>query len=325
MQRIVNRILMVFAVFAMSAGNAPAQANYPDKPIRFIIPFPAGGGTDILGRTIGNKMGEIPGWRIVIDNVAGAGGNIGVNAAAKSAPDGLTIVMGQTSNLAISPSLYAKLPFDPARDLAPVTLVTSVPVAFLVAADSPLKTLADLVSAAKAKPGEISFASSGNGTVAHLTGEMFKRLAGIDMVHVPYKGSSQAFPDLIGGRIHVFISSLETAIPQIRGKTVRALAITSLTRAPAVPDIPTVAESGYKDFEALTWFGILVPAGTPEPIIARLNKEVVRILKMPDVQEKFASTSGGAIKSGPQAFSILLKTEMQKWSKAAKESGAKVD
>ncbi len=321
----IQFLAAAFAFTALQPGNARAEADYPAKPIRFIVPFPAGGGTDIIARHLGNKMNDIPGWRMVIDNIAGAGGNIGVGVASKSPPDGLTLVIGQTSNLAIAPALYGKIPYDPIKDFTPVTLVTSVPVTFMVAADSPYKTLADLVKAAKAKPGEITFATSGNGTVAHLATEMFKRTAGVDMLHIPYKGAASAFPDLIGGRVHVFVSSLETGIPQIKSKTVRALAVASMTRAKSVPEVPTFHESGYKNFEALTWFGVLVPAGTPDAIVARLSTEITKILKMPDVQEKFSTTSGGEIKTGSKEFSALLKTELVKWTKVVKESGAKLD
>lgn len=313
------------ALLGLVAGPVLAQTAYPAKPIRLVVPFPAGGGTDIIARHIGNKMNEIPGWKIVIDNMAGAGGNIGLGVAAKSPPDGLTLVLGQTSNLAISPALYAKVPYDSVKDFAPVTLVTNVPIVFLVAADSPYKTLADLVKAAKAKPGDISFASSGNGTVAHLTGEMFKRIAGIDMLHVPYKGAAAAFPDLIGGRVQVFVASLETGIPQIKGGNVRALAVSSTARASAVPDVPTFHESGFKGVEAVTWFGVLAPAGTPDAIVQRLNTEITRILAMPEVQSKFAGTSAGEIKTGPKEFAALIKSELSKWTKVVKESGAKVD
>ena len=323
--KIIKLLAATFAFAAFQSGLAAAQAGYPAKPIRVIVPFPAGGGTDIIARHIANKMNDIPGWKTLVDNLAGAGGNIGLGVASKSPPDGLTLVLGQTSNLAIAPSLYGKIPYDPVKDFAPVTLVTSVPVTFMVAADSPYKTLADLVKAAKAKPGELTFATSGNGTVAHLATEMFKRTAGIDMLHVPYKGAASAFPDLIGGRVQVFVSSLETGIPQIKSKTVRALAVASMVRTTSVPDVPTFHESGYKNFEALTWFGVLAPASTPEPVIARLSTEITRILKMPDIQEKFATTSGGDIKTGPTEFSALLKTELVKWAKVVKESGAKVD
>jgi tripartite-type tricarboxylate transporter receptor subunit TctC len=321
--KLLSRLFVAVAALATTLVNPVfAQAGYPAKPIRVIVPFPAGGGTDVIGRHLGNKMNEIPGWKTIIDNVPGAGGNIGLGAAAKSPPDGLTLVLGQTSNLAIAPALYAKVPYDPVKDFAPVTLVTSVPVTFLVAADSPIKNLADLVKAAKAKPGEITFATSGNGTVAHLTGEMFKRMAGVDMVHIPYKGAASAFPDLIGGRVQVFVSSLETGLPQMRTKAVRALAVASMSRVPAVPDVPTFHELGYKNFEALTWFGVLAPAGTPEAVVNRLSSEIT---KMPDVQEKFAATSGGEIKTGPKEFAALINAELVKWAKVVKESGAKVD
>jgi tripartite-type tricarboxylate transporter receptor subunit TctC len=316
---------LIAAFIAVSGGAAAADTAYPAKPIRIVVPFPAGGGTDIIARHVGNKLNDVPGWRTMIDNVAGAGGNIGLGVVAKAPADGLTLVIGQTSNLAIAPALYGKISYDPVKDFAPVTLITSVPIVFLVAADSPYKTLADLVKAARAKPGEITFATSGNGTVAHLATEMFKRTAGIDMLHVPYKGAAAAFPDLIGGRVQVFTSSLETAIPQIKGKMVRALAIASMARVSSVPDVPTFHESGYRNFDAQTWFGVLAPAGTPPAIITRLDAEIGKILKMPDIQEKFASTAGGDIKSGPKAFAALLSTELVKWSMVVKESGAKLD
>ena len=313
------------AALVSTAGIAQAQTKYPTKPIRFIVPFPPGGGTDILARLVANKLTETLGWQIVIDNRGGAGGNIGLDAAAKAAPDGYTMVMGQTSNLAINPALYAKLPYDPVRDFTPVSLVASSPIAITVSAKSPHKTLGELVAAAKAKPGELTFGSPGNGTVAHLTGELFQRTAGVKYIHVPYKGAAQAMPDLIGGRINFYTSSLETAMPQMKAGAIRTVAITSLARVQAVPDVPTVAESGYKGFEATTWFGILVPKGTPAPMVERLSGEIVKVLNAADIRNRMQENGGATVKTGPAEFSALLKTEMSKWARVVKESGVKVE
>jgi tripartite-type tricarboxylate transporter receptor subunit TctC len=306
------------------AGAASAQGDYPNKPIRFIVPFPPGGGTDIVSRLVVNKMTETLGWRIVVDNRSGAGGNVGMEAAANSAPDGYTLVMGQTSNLAVNPSLYSNLPYQPLRDFAPVSLVSMIPITVMVATKAPYKSITDLMAAAKAKPGQVTYASTGHGTIGHLTGELLQRSGGVKLIHVPYKGASQAFPDLLGGRLDVFLASLESAIPQVKAGTIRALAVTSAQRAPVFPDVPTVAESGYKGFEAYTWTGVLVAARTPQPIIARLNTEITRILDQPDIRARLA-TGGAPVKTGPQAFTALLKADTEKWARIVKEAGIKVE
>jgi tripartite-type tricarboxylate transporter receptor subunit TctC len=319
----MKRLLLLTAL-AVACGLAQAQGSYPSKPIRFIVPFPPGGGTDIVSRLVTNKLSDTLGWRIVIDNRAGAGGSVGMEAAANSAPDGYTLVMGQTSNLAVNPSLYAKLPYSPMRDFAPVSLVSMIPVTVMVMAKSPYKSVADLVNAAKARPGQVTYASTGNGTIGHLTGEMLQRLAGVKFIHVPYKGASQAFPDLLGGRLDYFLASLETAIPQVKAGTIRAIAVTSAQRAPVLPDVPTVAESGYKGFEANTWTGVLVAARTPAPIIERLNREIARILDMPDMRERL-NTGGSPVQTGPKAFATLLKADTEKWARIVKDAGLKVE
>lgn len=306
------------------AGHVYPQGDYPNKPIRFIVPFPPGGGTDIVSRLVTNKMTETLGWKFVVDNRSGAGGSLGMEVAAKAAPDGYTLVMGQTSNLAINPSLYAKLQYDPLKDFAPVSLVSMIPIAIMVAAKAPYKSLSDLVSAAKAKPDQVTYASTGNGTVGHLTGELIQRVAAVKFIHVPYKGASQAFPDLIGGRVDFFLASLESALPQIKAGTIRAVAVTSAQRAPALPDVPTVAESGYKGFEANTWTGVLVVAGTPKPIIARLSTEITRILNLPDMRARLA-TGGPPVQTGPAAFAALLEADSEKWRRIVKEAGVKVE
>jgi tripartite-type tricarboxylate transporter receptor subunit TctC len=315
---------MAFAACAL-ANQASAQSNYPTKPIRYIVPFPPGGGTDILSRLVANKLTERLGWQIVIDNRAGAGGNIGLDAGAKATPDGYTMVMGQTSNLTINPALYGKLPYDSLRDFTPVSVVASSPIALMVAAKAPFKTFSDLLAAAKAKPGELTFSTTGNGTVGHLTGELLQRTAGIKLVHVPYKGSAQAFPDLLGGRINVFHASLETAMPQMKAGAIRTLAITSAQRVPAVPDIPTVAESGYPGFETTTWYGILVPKGTPQPIVARLGAEITKVLESQDIRDRMAANGGATVKPGPAAFDALIRSELVKWSRVIKEAGVRLE
>jgi tripartite-type tricarboxylate transporter receptor subunit TctC len=320
--RFSRRIFGLVALGLFSSG-AGAQQAYPAKPIRLIVPFPAGGGTDILARQVANKLTERLKWNIVVDNRAGAGGNIGIDAAAKSPPDGYTIVMGQTSNLAINPSLYSKLPYDPVKDFAPISLVAAFPIAITVSAKGPHKSLSEVIAAAKAKPDTVTFASSGNGTVSHLTAELLQRTAGVKLIHIPYKGAAQAFPDLIGGRINMFLSSLETALPQVKAGTVRAIAVTSAKRAPVLPDVPSVGET-YKGFEATTWFGILAPARTPEPIVEKLNDEITKVLQLPDVREHMAA-GGSDVRTGPKEFAAVLKSDLVKWSKIVKESGAKVE
>jgi tripartite-type tricarboxylate transporter receptor subunit TctC len=308
------------AVVSLAAPlAAQAQGGYPDKPIRLIVPFPPGGGTDIISRIVGDKLSSTLGWKVIVENKAGAGGTLGLDAAAKAKPDGYTIVMAQTSNLSIAPSLMSGLPYDPVKHFAPVTLVDAAPLAITVGAGSPIKSLADLVAAAKANPGKLLFASPGNATVAHLAGEYFQKVAGIKYTHVPYKGTAQALPDVISGRASFYVASLESSMPQVKAGQLRAIAVTSGKRAKEWPDVPTVAESGYAGFEAFTWFGIAVPAGTPEPIVARLNAEIVKVLQSPDVKERL----GGDVATGPAAFAQLIKTDHDKWAGVIKEAGIK--
>jgi len=318
------RVLLAAALGACVV-SASAQQAYPNKPIRLIVPFPPGGGTDIVARLVSSKLQDTLKWTVIIDNRPGAGGNIGVDLAAKSPADGYTVVMGQTSNLAVNPTLYSKLPYNPIKDFVPVTTVATAPLVLVVAANSPYKTLADVVSAAKAKPGDITFASPGNGTVAHLTGELLQKAAGIKLQHVPYKGSTQAINDLMGGSVQLYMSSVPSAMSQIKSGKIRPLAVTSEKRSDDLPQIPTINESGYKGFNAVTWFGLLVPAGTPAPIVSRLNTEVNKVLQMKDLQQKIGAEGGDAQGSTPEEFAGLLKTDIVKWGQVVKESGAKID
>ncbi|HWT20161.1 MAG TPA: tripartite tricarboxylate transporter substrate binding protein [Variovorax sp.] len=323
---------LAMAAAALVAGatllapiGAFAQAPYPSRPIRLIVPFPAGGGTDLIAREVANKVATSNGWSIVIDNKPGSGGNLGVDAAAKAAPDGYTLVLGQTSNLAINPTLYAKLPYNPEKDLTPIGLVASAPLVLVVAADSPYKTLADVVAAAKARPEALNYASSGSGTVAHLTTELFQRAANVRFTHVPYKGAAQGSTDLIGGQVQMYMSSVPTLIGHIKNGKMRPIAVTSRKRAADLPNAPTVDESGYKGFEAATWFGIAGPAGLPKDVVAKLNAAFNKALQDPEVKRKLASQGAEVKGSTPEEFGAYIREEIVRWGKVVKDSGAKVD
>lgn len=289
------------------------------------MPFPPGGGTDLFSRAIAGKLTDVLHWTIVVDNKPGAGGNLGIDAAVKSPADGYTMVMGQTSDLAVNPTLYRKLPYDPLRDLAPVVLVASAPIVIVASEKSPYRSLAEIVAAAKANPGRITLATPGNGTVSHLSAVLLQRAAGIELLHVPYKGAAQAIPDLMGGQVDLFSSSVSSSIGQIKGGKLRAIAVTSAKRSPALPDVPTVAESGYAGFAADTWYGLLMPAGAPAAIVQRVNEEVNKLLSLPDLRERIGAEGGEALGGTPERFAALLKAEVAKWGNAVRQSGAKVD
>ncbi|MDM0018931.1 Bug family tripartite tricarboxylate transporter substrate binding protein [Variovorax saccharolyticus] len=323
-RRLAIAATLVAAGASLMAGSALAQA-YPWRPIKLIVPFPAGGGTDLIAREVANKVATSNGWSIIIDNKPGSGGNLGVDAAAKATPDGYTLVLGQTSNLAINPTLYAKLPYSPEKDLAPVVLVASAPLALVVAADSPYKSLADVVAAAKAKPETLNYASSGSGTVAHLATELFQKTSGVRFTHVPYKGAAQGSTDLIGGQIQMYMSSVPTLIGYIKNGKMRAIAVTSPKRTADLPSVPTVAESGYKGFEAVTWFGIAGPDGMPKDVIAKLNAAFNKALQDPEVKKKLASQGADVLGGTPEQFGALIRSDIVRWGQVVKESGAKVD
>lgn len=306
------------------ATSAFAQA-WPAKPIKVIVPFPAGGGTDMFARTVAQKLSDTNKWTVVIDNKPGAGGNLGVDAAAKAPADGYTLVLGQTSNLAINPTLYPKLPYDPVKDLSPVALVASSPLLVVVGADSPFKSLADIVAAAKAKPGSVTFGSPGNGTAAHLVGEMLQKTAGIKFQHIPYKGAAQALTDVMSGQVNVYVSSVPTLIGHVRNGKLRAIAVSSPKRTKEMPETPTVAESGFKGFEAVTWFGFLAPARTPPAVIKALNTEINKALMNKDVVAKLESEGGDVMGGTPGHFAELLKKDIVRWGQVVRDSGAKID
>ena len=321
--QISRRAALAMAAASLVATGAFAQA-WPARPIRLIVPFPAGGGTDIITRELANKVGH-SGYTFVVDNKPGSGGNLGVDAAAKAPADGYTLVMGQTSNLAINPSLYSRLPYDSQKDLTPISLVASSPLVIVASAESPYKTLADVVKEAKAHPGTINFASSGNGTVAHLTAESFQRVAGIKLTHIPYKGASQGVTDVISGQVQLYVSSIPTLIGHIKSGKMRALAVTSGKRVDDLPQVPTIAESGYKGFEAVTWFGILGPANLPKDVVAKLNADINKALKDPELAKKLGDQGADVAGSTPEQFSKLIHDDIGRWGQIVKDSGAKID
>jgi tripartite-type tricarboxylate transporter receptor subunit TctC len=318
--------LSLAATLAILAPHAAAAADaYPAKPLRFVVAFPPGGGTDIIARSIAQKLAERIAQQVVVDNRPGAGGNIGTDMVAKSAPDGYTLLMGSAGPLAINASLFGKMPFDPIKDLAPVTLAASTPNVLVVHPALRAATLKELIALAKARPGEINFASSGHGTPAHLAGELFNLMAGVKMVHVPYKGAAPALADLLGGQVQIMFSTMPPALPHVRDGKLRALAVTSAKRSPAAPELPTVDETALPGFEANTWHGVVVPAGTPGAIVARLNREIVAILHLPDVVERFSSQGAEALGSTPEEFAAYIKSETLKWAKVVRDSGAKAE
>jgi tripartite-type tricarboxylate transporter receptor subunit TctC len=320
---LTRRLLLALAAGTV-ASSAFAQA-WPAKPIRIVVPFPPGGGTDTIARETSQKVAAATGWTLVIDNKPGAGGNLGVDAVAKAPADGYTLVLGQTSNLAINPTLYPKMPYDSQKDLAPIVVLASAPLVMVTGAGTPYKTLADAVNAAKAKPGSLNFASPGNGTVAHLTSEMFQKAAGIDTQHVPYKGAAQALTDVISGTVELYMSTVPTLIGQIKNGKLRPLAVTSAKRVDDLPNVPTINESGYKGFDAVSWFGLLTPAGTPKDVIAKLNTEFNRALQNPELRKKLGDEGADPVGGTPEQFATLIKDEIPRWGKVVKESGAKVD
>jgi tripartite-type tricarboxylate transporter receptor subunit TctC len=313
-----------FAALLFAAANACAQ-SYPAKQIRFVVPFPPGGPADILSRTIGQVLSEAWSQQVVIDNRAGAGGNIGGEIVAKAPPDGYTMLMGFVGTHAINSSLYRDMPFDPAKDFEPVALVAMVTIILVVHPSVPVKSVKELIALAKAKPGELSFGSPGNGTPQHLAGELFDTMTSVKMVHVPYKGAVPALTDLLGGRLSLIFSSMPPALPHVQSGKLRALGVTSGARSPAAPDVPTIAQSGLPGYEVINWYGVLVPARTPRDIVGKLNAEIVRIMNLPAVKERLAAQGAETYTSSPERFADYIKKETEKWAKVVKFSGAKLD
>lgn len=313
------------AVLALGGIAASAQSAYPNQPIKVVVPFPPGGGTDVVTRLVVEKMRASTGWTFVVDNRAGAGGNIGMEAVAKSKPDGYTIGMGQTANLAINPTLYAKMPYDATKDLVPVALVAGQPVVLVVNPSSRFKSLADLVAAGKEKPGSLTMASAGNGTVGHLTGEMFARQAGIQVTHVPYKGAGPAANDLLAGITDFYFATPQTVVSFVKNGKLRALAVSSAKKLPVLPDVPTVAEGGRKGFDTSDWKLLVAPAGTPAEIVKRLNAEVEKALSRPDTLAQLLAEGSVPMGGSPAEAAKVLKSEQQRWAAVVRDSHVKLD
>jgi tripartite-type tricarboxylate transporter receptor subunit TctC len=304
---------------------AAAQADdFPNKAIRIVVPFPPGGATDAAARLVAMKMSERWGQPVLVDNRAGAGGNVGSDIVAKAPPDGYTLVMGVTGSHAINTSLYSKMPYDPVTDFVAISQVAVVPNVLVVHPSVPVHNLAELVALAKREPGKLNYASLGNGTAAHLGMEMLKSAAGVDITHVPYKGSAPAVSDLLAGQVQMMVDGLPSALPHIKAGKLRAIALTSLHRAPSLPDLPTIAEK-YPGFYADAWSGLFAPKGTPQAVVDKLSAEVQRILKLPEVREKLAALGAEPVGSTQAEFAAHVKREIDKWAKVVKTSGAKVD
>lgn len=323
----IFRLLSVALAGTLLAGSAAAAAAepYPSKPIRFLVPYPPGGASDVTARVIGQKLAESLGQPVVVENKPGANGTIASDQAAKSAPDGYTILMGNVGPNAISASLYRKLPYDVVKDFAPVTLTTVVPIVLVAGPSVPAKDFKEFVALVKSKPGKITFASAGNGSSNHLTGELLKSMAGLDMVHVPYKGDSPAMTDIMGGQVDVMFTTVIAALPHIKSGKLKPLALATAKRTAALPDVPTIAESGVAGFDASSWGGILAPAATPKEIVAKLHAEIVKIMKLPDVNERLSGLGAEIVGNTPEEFGAFIKSETAKWGKVVKASGATLD
>ncbi|CAG2130694.1 hypothetical protein LMG31506_00865 [Cupriavidus yeoncheonensis] len=329
-RRRLTALLLSGCLAALVGQAAMAADPYPSKPIRLVVPFAAGGTTDILARAVAAELAKLPGWNLVVDNKPGAGGNIGADIAAKSAPDGYTLLMGTVGTHGINQSLYGKLPFDPIKDFAPITEVAAVPNVLVInpafAQQNKISNVRDLIAYARANPGKLNMASSGNGTSIHLAGELFKTQTRTYMVHFPYKGSGPALTDLAGGTMQVMFDNLPSSMALIKAGKLKALAVTSAKPSPALPDVPTIAAAAnLPSFEASSWFGLLAPVGTPPEIISRLQHEVAKALGSPAVRERLQAQGAEPVGNTPEQFAALIKAETAKWAQVVKASGAKVD
>ena len=324
--RLVGAIAVLVVAITGSGWTGPAKAQaYPTKSIRIIVPFTPGGSNDVLARQVGQKLQEAWQQPVVIENKPGAAGHIGAEAAAKAAPDGYTLFVAPNDLLTIAPSLYAKLAFDPIKDYAPIATLGALPIVLVVNAASPIMSVKDLIAAGKAKPDSLSYASSGGGTPQHVSAEMFKLMAGVSMVHVPYKGTGPAMADLLGGQVQVLFSPINSALPHIKSGKLRPLAVASEQRVSYLPDVPTMAEAGLTGYKNDIWIGLLAPAATPKDIVDKLNREVNTILRQPDVKEKLAAQGIEQMISTPAEFAALIGSETPRWAKIIKDTGVKVD
>jgi tripartite-type tricarboxylate transporter receptor subunit TctC len=323
MMRFVTRTVLG-AILALAPTMAAAQ-DFPSRPIKLVVPFPAGGPNDIIARVVGQRMAELLGQPVLIDNRAGAGGMLGTDAVAKAAPDGYTIAITSAGALAISASLQEKMPYDPVRDLKAITLVAKVPELLVVATGVPANNLQELVALAKAKPGQLNFGSSGPGSMPHLAGELFKLTAGIDIVHVPYRGAAPAVNDLLGQQVQMVFLDLPVLLPQVTSGKLKPIAVATSKRVPSLPDVPTTAEAGMPEVQAENWYGMVAAAGTPPAIVAKLHSAAVEAIRSPDVKEKLAAQGATLVGNSPEEFGAFIKSEIEKWAKVVKAANIKVN
>ena len=316
--------LLLVVILLCAATYATAQ-QYPAKPIRIVVPFPAGGIADLFARVIGQKFYEAWGQPVVVDNRPGAGGNIGAEIVAKSPADGYTLVMGSIGTHSVNVSLFSKLAFDPVRDFAPVALVMEAEGLLVLHPSVPAKSVKELIALARARPGQVAYASAGHGTAGHLSGELFKSMAKVNMVHVPYKGNVPAITDLMAGQTSLLFATMPTVLPQVQAGRLKALAVTSSTRSPAAPELPTVAEAALPGYSVTNWIGLFAPAGSPRDIVSKLNGETIRIMQAPDIRKRLANEGAKFTAKTPEEFGAFVRSEIAKWAKVVKEAGIRVD
>ncbi|MFT3778527.1 MAG: tripartite tricarboxylate transporter substrate binding protein [Ottowia sp.] len=322
--RTTRRALLAGLMAAALPLGAAAQ-NYPAKPITIIVPFSAGGTTDILARVLGQGLTTELGQSVIVDNKPGAGGNIGASLAAKAPADGYTLFMGTVGTHAINQSLYRKMPFDPVKDFAPLSLVAKVPNLLVAHPSQPFRTVQEMIAYAKANPGKVTYGSPGAGSSPHVSGELFRSMTGADLLHVPYKGSAPAMTDLLGNQISIMFDNLPSAIQHVRSGKLRPIAVTTARRSPELPDVPTIAEAGVPGYEATSWFGMFAPAATPKPVLDKLSAAIVKVLGQPEARKKIAEQGGEVVGDAPAQFAAFIQAEGVKWSKVVKASGATAD
>jgi len=316
-----SKCLLVLAGTLFTTVNHAAE-SFPTRPVRMIIPFPPGGGTDIMGRIVAQRLTEALGMQVVVDNRGGAAGLIGTEMAARANPDGHTVMIGSVSTICINPSLHKNLTFDPGKDLAPISLVASTPSVLVVGASLPVRSVKELIALAKSQPGKLTYATPGSGSSSHLGTELFKQAAGVDFLHVPYKGTGPAITDVVSGQVTLFISNMPSVLPMVKAGRLRPLAVTSLQRSTLAPELPTISESGIKDFELIVWYGLLAPKGTAGPVLTRLNQEVRKMETMQDIKDRLASQGAEVLTSTQEEFARRIASDRAKWERAVKLSGA---
>lgn len=318
-------ILLLAAAAALAAPALPAAAKFPEKPIRLVVGFPPAGATDILARVVAAKVGEMQKWEIVVDNKPGAAGNVGADLVAKAPADGHTWMLTQIATHGIVPSLYKKLPFDSVKDFAGVTQLVGVPNVISACKGFPAATVADVIRIAKEKPGTVTYASSGNGTSLHMSGQLFKVLAGIDLVHVPYRGAGPALNDCLAGNVSLIVNNFPETVAHVQAGTLKPLAVTTAQRAPQYPNVPTMQEAGVAGYEVSAWFGVVVPAKTPRDVVAQIHAAILRALEQPDVKARLADLGGTVVGSKPEEFEAFYKAEIQRWKPIVESSGAQIE